>query len=91
MRSALRRSSGPGHQRRLPLITHLIDIVLVSIFQYFDAPDRRARSFVYFIFSLFCGTLRWPVARHGRNAMLCSRLFVIMGVSMSARSAARNS
>src|SRR5205809_2482403 len=42
----------------LPLITHVADIALFSIFQYLTLGPSSP-FFVYFVFSLFCGALRW--------------------------------
>src|SRR5438552_1186714 len=67
---------------RLPLITHLIDIVLFSVFQYLTLGPSSP-FFVYFVFSLFCGTLRWQWRGTVGTAMLVLPSFVIMGVSMS--------
>lgn len=41
-----------------PLITHAIDIVLFAVFQYLTTGPSSP-FFVYFIFSLFCGAMRW--------------------------------
>src|SRR5829696_1931878 len=43
---------------RFPLITHLVDIVAFSIFQFLTLGPSSP-FFVYFIFSLFCGAMRW--------------------------------
>ena len=43
---------------RLPLVTHVVDIVLFTAFQ-FISLGPSSPFFVYFIFSLFCGALRW--------------------------------
>jgi signal transduction histidine kinase len=43
---------------RLPIVTHIVDIVVFSVFQYFTfAPSSP--FFMYFMFSMFCGAIRW--------------------------------
>ena len=43
---------------RLPIVTHVVDIIVFSVFQYFTfAPSSP--YFVYFMFSMFCGAIRW--------------------------------
>ena len=42
----------------LPIATHIIDIVMFSVFQYLTTGPSSP-FFNYFIFSLFCGALRW--------------------------------
>lgn len=43
---------------RLPIVTHVVDIVVFSVFQYFTfAPSSP--YFMYFMFSMFCGAIRW--------------------------------
>ena len=67
---------------RLPLITHLIDIVLYSMFQYLTR-GLSSPFFAYFIFSLFCGTLRWEWRGTVRTALFIIPVFFVMGVTMS--------
>src|SRR5436309_2663683 len=67
---------------RFPLVTHIIDIVLFSIFQYLTLGPSSP-FFTYFIFSLFCGTLRWQWRGTIGTALLVLPLFLIMGASMS--------
>ena len=43
---------------RLPLATHVSDIIFVSILQYLTLGPSSP-FFLYFQFSLFCGALRW--------------------------------
>src|SRR2546428_6237027 len=47
-----------GAGARLPFITHIADVVAFSIFQYLTLGPSTP-FFVYFIFSLFCGAMRW--------------------------------
>jgi signal transduction histidine kinase len=67
---------------RLPLVTHLIDIVLFSVFQQLTLGPSS--PFVaYFIFSLFCGTLRWQWRGTVGTALLIVPLFLGVGATMS--------
>jgi len=43
---------------RLPAATHVVDIVIFSIFQYLTLGPTSP-FFVYYIFSIFCAALRW--------------------------------
>jgi len=43
----------------LPLATHVIDIVVFSVLQYLTQGPSASPFFNYFIFSLFCGAVRW--------------------------------
>lgn len=43
---------------RLPIVTHVIDIVVFSFFQYFTF-SLSSPFFIFFLFSMFCGALRW--------------------------------
>ena len=67
---------------RLALLLHAVDIVLFSVFQYLTLGPSSP-FFVYFIFSLFCGAMRW-----GWRGTLTTAAFVVvaylgMGASMS--------
>lgn len=42
----------------LPLITHAFDIVAFSVFQYLSLGPSSP-FFAYFVFSMFCGAVRW--------------------------------
>ena len=44
---------------RWPLITHLADIAVGAIFQWLSLGPSSSPFFTYFVFSLFCGLLRW--------------------------------
>lgn len=48
----------------LPLATHIIDLVLFSVFMYFS-QGSASPFFVSFVFATICGALRW----HGRGAL----------------------
>ena len=41
-----------------PVATHILDIVAFSVFQYLTTGPSSP-LFVYFVFSLFCGAIRW--------------------------------
>src|SRR5262245_26977885 len=43
---------------RLPIVTHVLDIVVFSSFQYFTFSPSSP-FFMYFMFSMFCGAIRW--------------------------------
>jgi signal transduction histidine kinase len=67
---------------RLPLVTHLVDIILFSVFQYLPMGPSSP-LFVYFTFSLFCGALRWRLRGTFGTAMLVLPLFLIVDASTS--------
>lgn len=72
-----RSSSG-----RLPLVTHVADIAAFSVFQYLTLGPSSP-FFVYFVFSLFCGALRWGWRGTLGTAVVVTVAFLMMGVSMS--------
>src|SRR6185295_1065909 len=74
-----RHRQGPS---RLPLITHIIDIVAFSVFQYLTLGPSSP-FFVYFVFSLFCGALRWGWRGTLITAVAVLLSFVVMGDTMS--------
>src|SRR5215471_14433758 len=43
---------------RLPIVTHVGDIVFVSVLQYLTLGPSSP-FFLYFVFSIFCAALRW--------------------------------
>jgi hypothetical protein len=43
---------------RLPIVTHVVDIAVFSVFQYFTF-SLSSPFFTFFLFSMFCGALRW--------------------------------
>lgn len=67
---------------RLPLITHVADIAVCALFQFLTLGPSNSPFFSYYIFSLFCGALRWGWRGTFRTAGLVLTLFLIMGVSM---------
>ena len=69
-----RSSSG-----RLPLATHVTDVVLCSGFQYLTRGPSSP-FFTYFVFSLFCAALRWD----WRATLATSAVVVVAFLSMGA-------
>jgi signal transduction histidine kinase len=67
---------------RWPLITHLGDIAVCALFQFLSLGPSSSPFFTYFVFSLFCGALRWGWRGTLRTAGLVLTLFLIMGISM---------
>jgi signal transduction histidine kinase len=67
---------------RWPLVIHLGDIAIASLFQVLSLGPSASPFFTYFVFSLFCGALRWGWRGTLRTAGLLLTLFLIMGVSM---------
>ena len=67
---------------RWPLVTHLGDIAVCALFQFLSLGPSSSPFFTYFVFSLFCGALRWGWRGTLRTAGLVLTLFLIMGVSM---------
>jgi signal transduction histidine kinase len=66
----------------LPIVSHIVDIVLFSIFQYLT-PGPSSPFFLNFIFSLFCGAMRWGWRGTLGTAGFVMFEYSIMGVSMS--------
>ena len=64
---------------RLPLVTHVFDLVIFSLFIYFT-EGLTSPFFVYFIFSILCGTLRWQWRGTLWTAVAALAAFVGMGV-----------
>ena len=67
---------------RWPLVTHLGDIAVCALFQFLSLGPSSSPFFTYFVFSLFCGALRWGWRGTLRTAGLVLTLFLIMGISM---------
>jgi signal transduction histidine kinase len=65
-----------------PLVTHLADIAVCALFQSLSLGPSSSPFFTYFIFSLFCGALRWGWRGTLRTAGLVLTLFLILGGSM---------
>jgi len=49
-------SRSPGE--RLPIVSHVVDIIFVSFLQYLTLGPSSP-FFLYFVFSLFCAVIRW--------------------------------
>jgi signal transduction histidine kinase len=72
---------------RLPFATHAVDIAAFSLFQYLT-PGLSSPFFVYFVFVLFCGALRWRWRGTVWTAALAVPLFLIMDASTGSTLAA---
>ena len=70
----------PGE--RLPIVTHVGDIIFVSILQYLTLGPSSP-FFLYFVFSLFCATLRWDWKGTLVTAGIVLTTYVIMAAWMS--------
>jgi len=71
---------GPGDRR--PFVTHAIDIVVFSVFQYLTLGPSSP-FFVLFIFSLFCGAIRWGWRGTLSTAAIVVVGYLVMGTSIS--------
>lgn len=69
---------------RLPLATHVIDIVAFSLFQYLTLGPSSP-FFVYFVFSMFCGAVRWGWRGTLITGAMVMLAYLAMAVSMSQR------
>jgi signal transduction histidine kinase len=67
---------------QLPFVTHAFDIIAFSVFQYLTLGPSSP-FFVYFIFSLFCGAMRW--GWHGTlwTGAVVVVAYLVMSASMS--------
>jgi hypothetical protein len=63
----------------LPLITHAFDLFLFTIFMFFT-EGPTSPFFVYFVFSLFCATLRWSWRGTLWTAGVALMMFIGMGI-----------
>jgi signal transduction histidine kinase len=72
-----RRPSGG----RLPLVTHVFDIVAASLFQYLTLGPSSP-FFIYFVFSLFCAAIRWGWRETVLTATVELLTFIAMSLSM---------
>ncbi len=66
----------------LPMATHVVDIFAFSIFQYLTLGPSSP-FFTYFIFSLFCGAVRWGWQGVLATAPVVVIAFITMAASMS--------
>lgn len=62
----------------LPALTHAVDIVAFSIFQYLSLGPSSP-FFVYFVFSLFCAAIRWG----WRGTLLTGALAMVAYLGMA--------
>jgi signal transduction histidine kinase len=69
----------------LPILTHAGDIIVFSIFQYLTLGPSSP-FFVYFVFSMFCGAIRWGWRGTLVTGVLVLLFYVSMAVSMNLRS-----
>jgi len=65
--------------RRLPLLTHALDLLLFTLVMFFT-EGPTSPFFVYFVFSLFCATLRWGWRGVMWTAAVAMTTFVGMAV-----------
>ena len=67
---------------RLAFVTHAADIGIFSVFQYLTLGPSSP-FFVYFIFSLFCGAIRWGWVGTLGTASAVLFAYLVISVSMS--------
>jgi signal transduction histidine kinase len=67
---------------RLPLVTHIGDIIFVSVLQYLTLGPSSP-FFLYFIFSLFCAAMRWGWRGTLGTAAVTLATYLFMGAWMS--------
>jgi len=72
---------------RMALSTHLIDISLFSYFQHLTLGSSSP-FFQYFVFSLFCGALRWGWRGTLGTSILVLLSYIVVGASMSGTTGA---
>jgi len=63
----------------LPLFTHACDLAIFPLFMYFT-EGPTSPFFVYFVFSMLCGTLRWQVRGTLWTAAVALATFIGLGV-----------
>jgi signal transduction histidine kinase len=68
--------------QRLAIAVHGIDIVAFSVFQYLTLGPSSP-FFVYFVFALFSGTIRWGWRGALGTMPVVLAFFLVMGLSMS--------
>jgi signal transduction histidine kinase len=67
---------------RVPLVTHIVDIIAFSIFQYLTLGPSSP-FFVYFVFSMFCGAVRWGWRGTLATSGIVIVAYLLMTTSMS--------
>jgi signal transduction histidine kinase len=65
-----------------PLLTHVADIAAFSVFQYLTLGPSSP-FFAYFVFSLFCGAVRWGWQGALATAPIVVTAYIVMGAWMS--------
>jgi signal transduction histidine kinase len=65
-----------------PVVTHLTDITLFSIFQYLTLGPSSP-FFIYYVFSIFCAALRWGPRWTFVNSVFVVISYLVMGGWMS--------
>ena len=65
----------------LPIATQVTDIVVFSVFQYLTQGPSASPFFNYFIFSLFCGAVRWGWRGTLATAPAVGLAFVVISAS----------
>ena len=68
----------------LPIVTHTADVVAFSVFQYITLGPSSP-FFVYFIFSMFCGAIRWG----WRGTLMTGALVLLSYIGIAASIAQR--
>jgi len=66
---------------RLPIVTHVVDIIAFSVFQYLTLGPSSP-FFVYFVFSMFCGAIRWGWRGTLATAGVVIVAYLLMSTSM---------
>ena len=68
----------------LPILTHSIDIIAFSLFQYLTLGPSSP-FFVYFVFSMFCGAIRWGWRGSLATGAMVLFCYITMATSISYR------
>src|SRR5437773_403162 len=67
---------------QLAIVTHVVDILLFSVFQYLTLGPSSP-FFIYFIFSMFCGAIRWGWQGALVTSGIVTAAYLMMGGWMS--------
>ena len=73
---------------RWPLVMHVGDIAVGTVFQWLSLGPSSSPFFTYFVFSLFCGLLRWGWRGTLRTGIVVLALFLSTGFLMDETLAA---
>jgi signal transduction histidine kinase len=68
--------------RGVPVITHVIDLALFSVFMHLT-ESSTSPFFVYFVFAMICGAIRW----HGRGALLTGAAVLALYIALTVGAA----